>query len=205
MFTIHSQSPLLVYLLVNSTVSDLFVSLYTHPVGSGAPFFGSSLLPKCRGYRTYLCLCALSKADGVVTVTDKSMNGTFVNGKLLGKDLSCKISPKDIVSLAKVIVNIFIDLCLCVHIYPIHSCDSSCVERSETSCVNAHNANRQHESACLIFLSLFLLALLRICRISTHTSSVCEVAQFDRSIQDQGICGDLPIICRLLCTGNLLM
>mmetsp|Transcript_23456 Transcript_23456/g.34426 ORF Transcript_23456/g.34426 Transcript_23456/m.34426 type:complete len:147 (+) Transcript_23456:94-534(+) len=46
------------------------------------------------------CKFTLS-ADGVVTVTDKSMNGTFVNGKLLGKDLSCKISPKDIVSLAK--------------------------------------------------------------------------------------------------------
>ena len=57
---------------------------------------------------------------------DKNLNGTFVNGAVLGKDLSCQISTQDVLSLAQVIVNAYLNLCLCVHIYPIHSCVIVC-------------------------------------------------------------------------------
>ena len=45
----------------------------------------------------------------------------------------------------------------------------------------------------------------RICRISTRTSLACEEQQFDGSIEDQDMCGDLAIISRVLCTGHLLV
>jgi len=156
--------------VINSIlVSDMLVSQYMHPAGWCAPFLGSPSLPKCRGYRPHLCLCALSKTDGVVTVKDKSLNGTIVNGAFLGKDLSCQISPQDVVSLAQVIVNAYLNLCLCVHIYNPFMCH--CMLKGQRHHASkTHDANKQHESSCLIFLFLFLLALLRtyLQDINTH-------------------------------------
>ena len=43
--------------------------------------------------------CSVTRKHGRVTVTDTSSNGTFVNGKLLGRGVTMVLSHEDILSL----------------------------------------------------------------------------------------------------------
>jgi len=179
---IHSQRSLAVYLLVNCmSVSDMLVSPCTHPAGSCAPFSWVTLAIQmswispapvfARSLRSrWSCDCDRQESEWYNYQRSRFGKGSLSQNQSRGYR---ELGTGDCEYMCTFMF-------LCTYL-PIHSCDSSCVESSEASFINADHANKQHQSASLVLGSLFLsffflLAPLRICRISTHSNSaLCGV------------------------------